>query len=210
MLGGLPYLTPLQVTNPHNRRTVILYKRDIGAGQPLSSTLDGYHYRLDLTAWAEQQLGLAGVSDRADHPGSTVRRRARRGPECSTPRPPGQYVNPFADTRNLIAQRIDMGVDYDGTGSIDASVTPHHLRRHRHRRRLGLLHPHNGGIVYQLTDGPDPAATSTSPKTSRPRQGRPTVQRHAGGRSRPSRHRRKRVHRDRVGLRPVPLPNRAR
>ena len=48
MLGGLPYLTPLQVTNPHNGRSVILYKRDIGAGQPLSNTLDGYHYRLDL------------------------------------------------------------------------------------------------------------------------------------------------------------------
>ena len=60
MLGGLPYLTPLQVTNPQNGRSVVLYKRDIGTGQPLSSTLDGYHYRIDLTAWAEQQLGLSG------------------------------------------------------------------------------------------------------------------------------------------------------
>ena len=50
MLGGLPYMTPLRVTNPQNRRSVILYKRDIGAGQPLSNTLGGYHYRIDLTA----------------------------------------------------------------------------------------------------------------------------------------------------------------
>ena len=58
MLGGLPYMTSLQVTNPKNGRALILYKRDIGAGQPLSSTLEGYHYRIDLTAWADQQLGL--------------------------------------------------------------------------------------------------------------------------------------------------------
>jgi hypothetical protein len=60
MLGGLAYLTPLEVTNPQNGRSVVLYKRDIGAGQPLSSTLDGYHYRIDLTAWAERQLGSPG------------------------------------------------------------------------------------------------------------------------------------------------------
>ena len=45
MLGGLPCLTPLQVTNPQNGRSVILYKRDIGAGQRPSNTLRGYHYR---------------------------------------------------------------------------------------------------------------------------------------------------------------------
>jgi hypothetical protein len=60
MLGGLPYLAPLRVTNPQNGRSVILYKRDIGAGQPLSHTLNGYHYRIDLTQTAEQQLGLSG------------------------------------------------------------------------------------------------------------------------------------------------------
>ena len=60
MLGGLPYLTPLEVTNPDNGHSLILYKRDIGAGQPVSHTLDGYHYRIDLTAWAERQLGLSG------------------------------------------------------------------------------------------------------------------------------------------------------
>ncbi len=60
MMGGLPYLTPLRVTNPQNGRSVILQKRDVGAGQPLASTLSGYHYRIDLTPGAEQQLGLSG------------------------------------------------------------------------------------------------------------------------------------------------------
>jgi len=95
MLGDLPYLTPVQVTNPHNGRSVILYKRDIGAGQPLSKTLDGYHYRIDLTAWAEQQLGLSGSAllqaTRLDGPptGRVADRRARtrRSRPASTPTP---------------------------------------------------------------------------------------------------------------------------
>ena len=60
MLGGLPYMTPLQVTNRQHGRSVILYKRDIGAGQPLWNTLNGYRYRIDLTAWANAQFGLSG------------------------------------------------------------------------------------------------------------------------------------------------------
>ena len=97
MLGGLPYLTPLQVTNPHNGRSVILYKRDIGAGQPLSNTLDGYHYRLDLTPWAEQQLSLTSSAilqvTRLDGPtngpggGPACSSAASRPASTSTPSP---------------------------------------------------------------------------------------------------------------------------
>lgn len=80
MMGGLPHLAPLQVTNPQNGRSVILYKRDIGAGQPLSSTINGYHYRIDLTAGAEQQLGLSGSAivheqQRPGRRGGQARRR---------------------------------------------------------------------------------------------------------------------------------------
>jgi len=105
-LGGLPYLTPLQVTNPRNGRSFILYKRDIGAGQPISHTLDGYHYR------------------------------------------------------------IDMGVDYDGQGEIDAIGD---ARVTFAGTGIGggwvCSTPTNGGIVYQLDDGPDRANGSTSPRT---------------------------------------------
>jgi len=146
MLGGLPYLTPLQVTNPHNGHSVILYKRDIGAGQPLSNTIDGYHYRIDLTPWAEQQLGLTGSAivqvTRLDGP--------TNGPGG------GQDANPFAHTRNLTPQRIDMGVDYDGQGEIDA-IGDAHITFAGTGIGGGWVcsTPTKGGVVYQLDDGPD-------------------------------------------------------
>ena len=157
MLGGLAYLTPLQVTNPQSGRSVVLYKRDIGAGQPLSSTLDGYHYRLDLTAWAERQLGLSGSAlvqvTRLDGPVNGP----GGGQACSSvPVAPGQYANPFAHTRNLTGQRIDMGVDYDGQGEIDAIGDAHVTFA---GTGIGggwtCSTPANGGIVYQLSNGPD-------------------------------------------------------
>jgi len=121
MLGGLPYLTPLQVTNPHNGRSLVLYKRDIGAGQPLSNTLDGYHYRIDLTNWSERQLGLTGSAivqvTRVDGPTNGP----GGGPACSSANvAPAQYANPFAHTRSLTPQRIDMG----STTTAKARSTP--------------------------------------------------------------------------------------
>ena len=157
MLGGLPYLTPLQVTNPHNGRSVIRYKRDIGAGHPLSNTLDAYHYRIDVTPWAEQQLGLNGsaivqvtrLGGPTNGPGG--------GQACSSGNAaPGEYANPFAHTRNLTPQRIDMGVDYDGQGEIDA-IGDAHITFAGTGIGGGWVcsTPTNGGVVYQLDDGPD-------------------------------------------------------
>ena len=111
MLGGLPYMTPLRVTNPQNGRSVILYKRDIGAGQPLSNTLDGYHYRIDLTAWADQQLGLPGSGivqvTRLTGPVSTP----GGGQACSASTgfaPAGSGIDPIP---GFTIGRDDMGVD---------------------------------------------------------------------------------------------------
>jgi len=156
MLGGLPYLTPLQVTDPQNGRSVVLYKRDIGAGQPLSNTLDGYHYRIDLTPWAEQQLGLQGSTivqvTRLDGPTN-----GPDGQACSSgPVVPGQYADPLAHTQNLTPQRIDMGVDYDGQGEIDAIGNAHVTFA---ATGIGggwvCSTPTNGAVVYQLDNGPD-------------------------------------------------------
>jgi hypothetical protein len=157
MLGGLPYLTPLQVTNPRTGRSVILYKRDVGAGQPLSNSLDGYHYRLDLTAWAEQQLGLQGSAivqvTRLDGPTNGP----GGGQACSSVGvAPGQYANPFAHTHNLTPQRIDMGVDYDGQGEIDAIGDAHiTFAGSGIGGGWNCSTPTNGGVVYQLADGTD-------------------------------------------------------
>jgi len=157
MLGGLAYMTPLQVTNPQNGRSVILYKRDIGSGQPLSSTLAGYHYRIDLTPTAERQLGLQGsalvqvtrLAGPVTGPGP--------GQDCtSSAVAPGQYSNPLAHAHNITPQRIDMGVDYDGTGAIDAIGNAHVTFAGTHIGGGWTCSTSvNGGVVYQLDDGPD-------------------------------------------------------
>jgi hypothetical protein len=157
MLGGLPYLTPLRVTNPRTGRSVILYKRDIGAGQPPSNTLDGYHYRIDLTPWAEQRLGLTGQATvqvtRLDGPTNWPGGGPARS---SADVAPGQYANPFAHSRSLTPQRIDMGVDYDGQGEIDA-IGDAHIAFAATGIGGGWVcsTPTNGGVVYQLDDGSD-------------------------------------------------------
>ncbi len=150
MLGDLPYMTPLQVVNPANGRSLILYKRDIGAGQPLSYTLQGYHYRIDLTQAAEMQLGLSGSA--------VVRVTRLTGPvngpgaaqACASSVAPGRYVNPFAHATGIVPQRIDQGVDYDGTGPIaaigDATIT--HIST-----AAAMGWPGYSYIAYQLTRG---------------------------------------------------------
>jgi hypothetical protein len=110
MLGELPYMTPLRVTNPENGRSPILYKRDIGAGQPLASTLDGYHYRIDLTQTADQQLGLAGSG--------VVQVTRLNGPlsgpwgeqACAATEPAGSGHDPIP---GFTIGRDDIGVDAD-------------------------------------------------------------------------------------------------
>jgi hypothetical protein len=157
MLGGLPYLTPVQVTNPHNGRNIILYKRDIGAGQPLSDRLDGYHYRIDLTTRAEQQLGLQGSAIvQVTRPDGPINGPGG-GQACSNVTvAPGEYANPLAHTGNLTPQRIDMGVDYDGQGEIDA-IGDAHITFAATGIGGGWVcsTPTDGGVVYQLDDGPD-------------------------------------------------------
>jgi hypothetical protein len=156
MLGRLAYLTPLQVTNPLNGRSVILYKRDVAASPSGSSPLDGYHERIALTASAAKQLGLSTpaivqvtlLSGSPNGPGDAQ--------ACTASIAPGKYVNPFKDTQNLIARRVDMGVDYDGAGSIDAlgdaTIT---FAATGIGGNWVCSTKVNGGVVYRLIDGPD-------------------------------------------------------
>jgi hypothetical protein len=68
----------------------------------------------------------------------------------------GRYANPFAHTTNLVPRRFDMGVEYDGQGEIDALGN---ARITFAGTAIGggwtCNTAENGGIVYQLTDGPD-------------------------------------------------------
>jgi len=67
---------------------------------------------------------------------------------------PAGYVNPFAHTKNLVPQRIDMGVDYDGIGEIDALGN---ARVTFAGTGIGggwtCSTNTNGGVVYRLQDG---------------------------------------------------------
>jgi hypothetical protein len=73
---------------------------------------------------------------------------------CSQPTSAGGYANPFAHTQGLSAERIDMGVDYAGSGEIDAIGNARIVFA---ATGIGggwvCSTPANGGVAYQLTDG---------------------------------------------------------
>ncbi|MGZ6668297.1 MAG: lytic transglycosylase domain-containing protein [Solirubrobacteraceae bacterium] len=59
------------------------------------------------------------------------------------------YVNPFAHSTNLVPQRIDMGVDYDGSGAIDALGAARITYADADPGWAG-----GNSVNYQLLDGP--------------------------------------------------------
>jgi hypothetical protein len=63
---------------------------------------------------------------------------------------PGLYRNPLRGVRGLVLERIDMGVDFAGTGPVyalgDGIVT--------HATRINYGWPGGGWITYRLTSGP--------------------------------------------------------
>jgi hypothetical protein len=60
----------------------------------------------------------------------------------------GSYVNPFSLSTNLVAGRIDQGVDFTGTGAIAAIGKAIVLQ-------VGAPGwPEGGGVLYQLLEGP--------------------------------------------------------
>ncbi|MGH3610958.1 MAG: hypothetical protein ACRDRD_23150, partial [Pseudonocardiaceae bacterium] len=146
--GGYPILVrPVGSSSPGIR----ILKSDIGSGQAGDS-----HYTIDLHPRIAQLLHFNGKQDiqvkaASNNPGAPPASLAQ---DCSSAA--GSYVNPFAHTRNLIPRRIDMGVDYDGQGEIDALGN---AKITFAATGIGggwtCNTSANGGIVYQLTDGPD-------------------------------------------------------
>jgi hypothetical protein len=69
---------------------------------------------------------------------------------------PGGYANPLASATSVTPQRIDMGVDYDGAGPIDA-IGDAQIKFAGTGIGGGWVcdEPTNGGVVYQLENGPD-------------------------------------------------------
>jgi hypothetical protein len=75
---------------------------------------------------------------------------------------PGGSANPFAHSTSITPDRIDMGVDYTGTGAIDAigdaTITEAAATDCGWAAPgcipFGCAGSHAGAVVYRLTDGP--------------------------------------------------------
>jgi murein DD-endopeptidase MepM/ murein hydrolase activator NlpD len=84
----------------------------------------------------------------SDQPATTP--KATTSPAPAAPPPAPSYLNPLRAITGLIPQRVDMGVDFEGSGPIyalgDAVIT------NAEGDNAGW--PGGGWITYQLTDGP--------------------------------------------------------
>lgn len=134
-----------------NSAGIRILKSDIGSGQAGDP-----HYTIDLHPRIAALLHFDGKQDievkaAGNDPGVPP---DDVGAGCASAA--GVYADPFARTGNLVPRRIDMGVDYDGQGEIDAIGN---ARITFAGTGIGggwtCNTPENGGIVYQLQDGPD-------------------------------------------------------
>ncbi len=146
--GGFPILVrPVGSNSPGVR----ILKSDIGSGQA-----GDLHYTVDLHPRIAQLLNFNGKEDieikvAGNDPGASPSSLAS---DCTSAT--GSYVNPFAHAQGLVARRIDMGVDYDGSGEIDA-IGDAQIKFAATGIGGGWVcnTGENGGVVYELTDGPD-------------------------------------------------------
>lgn len=149
---GLPAGFPILVRPVGSASSGIrILKSDIGSGQP-----GDLRYTIDLHPQVAALLHFNGKEDvevkaAGDSQGATL-----SGFSSGCASAAGSYANPFAHTQGLVARRIDMGVDYDGQSEIDALGD---ARITFAGTGIGgnwtCNTPENGGVVYQLQDGPD-------------------------------------------------------
>jgi hypothetical protein len=106
------------------------------------------------THWLAGAPSLAWV-DQADALGAelaaSLGMQVRQQPEIVSVGIASGYLNPLRDVSGLVPERIDMGVDFNGSGPVyaigDAVVT--------NATGDNFGWPGGGWITYQLTDGPD-------------------------------------------------------
>lgn len=128
-----------------------ILKSDVGSGQPGDS-----HYTVDLHPRIAALLHFTGKEDIEVKAAGDSQGAAISDVTGSCASTADTYANPFAPTRGLVPRRIDMGVDFDGQGEIDALGE---ARVTFAGTGIGgnwtCNTPQNGGVVYQLQDGPD-------------------------------------------------------
>ena len=169
-LSTLPYLTGLVVAHSSDKR--VLYKRDIGYGQgPGQFISNGQPYRLDVWWQSAQPLGVSkdpvqiSLAPRlgagqvlGQGPTPAEQLQAHCVQLAGQPVAPGTYVNPFRQSTSISPSRIDQGVDYSGTGPIEAIGAGTVTLATADDPGWGPYScsgGHAGAVVYRLSGGPD-------------------------------------------------------
>jgi len=128
-----------------------ILKSDIGSGQAGDP-----HYTIDLHPRIATLLHFNGKQDIEVRAAGNNLGAPATSLDTACASAGGIYSDPFTHSHHLVPRRIDMGVDYDGSGEIDALGDAHVTFA---GTRIGggwtCNTPENGGIVYQLKDGPD-------------------------------------------------------
>ena len=138
--GGPPPQASLQVFHSPSAtgQSAMRVNEPAGAGHRVAGTGQ-------LPASTRDSLeGLHSATYR--HPQAAPHRRAKPQPP-----PAPVYLNPFRGVSGLLAERVDMGADFGGTGPVyaigDAVIT--------NATASNGGWPGGGWITYRLTDGPD-------------------------------------------------------
>jgi 3D (Asp-Asp-Asp) domain-containing protein len=157
-LGSFVHVRP----NPFNTSGAF-YAGDTG-GAITGRHVDVYDWRGRAAqgAWGARQVSVTPAADPgAGNALGQVQAPALPPPAggmaCSSS-PAGGYQNPFASSTSLVPERIDMGVDYDGTGPIralGAGTVTYSLAGGAGWGPFSCSGGHGGAVVYRLGDGPD-------------------------------------------------------
>jgi hypothetical protein len=157
---GIPGGYPLLIRVVNGNRAYRILKSDIGSGQAGDP-----HYVIDLHPKIVNLIGFSGKGDVEIKPagnatgGQVASMNVAQTCVLASSAGPGQYVNPFAHSMTgLVSQRIDMGVDYDNVQGAEIDAIG---RARVIAAATGIGGGWtcgggpNGGVFYQLLDGPD-------------------------------------------------------
>jgi 3D (Asp-Asp-Asp) domain-containing protein len=157
-LGSFVHVEP----NPFDTAGAF-YAGDTG-GAIIGTHVDIYDWRgrAAQNAWGARRVSVTPAAD----PGAGNALGQVQAPALSPPAggiacasaSAGSYENPFAGSTSVVPERIDMGVDYDGTGPIDAlgaGTVTYSVPGGAGWGPFSCSGGHGGAIVYRLGDGPD-------------------------------------------------------
>ena len=124
--------------------------RPLSASRPDALGQAAAQAGLHMDGSAVRDLLTKTATSARSQPAKTRAAASTPVPRHSAPPPPPVYLNPLRSITGLIPQRIDMGVDFAGSGPVypigDAVVTS--------ATGSDFGWPGGGWITYQLTDGP--------------------------------------------------------